>query len=145
MLYFAYGSNMDPVQMAKRCPGATPLGPARLADHRLTFTWDSARWGGGVGHVEAAPGEQCWGVLWDLTDAHLASLDRYEQVSQEVYRRERMMVEADDGPVEAWIYLSNDGRFRAPSRRYVKALVRGATHFGFPPEEVARISAVLHR
>jgi hypothetical protein len=34
MYYFAYGSNLDPAQMARRCPGATLVGPAQLANHR---------------------------------------------------------------------------------------------------------------
>ena len=38
MFYFAYGSNMDPVQMEERCPGAVALGAAHLPGWRLTFT-----------------------------------------------------------------------------------------------------------
>ena len=34
-LYFAYGSNMNPARMAKRCPGAIALGGAVLLNHRL--------------------------------------------------------------------------------------------------------------
>ena len=34
-LYFAYGSNMNPSRMAKRCPGAIALGGAVLLNHRL--------------------------------------------------------------------------------------------------------------
>ena len=34
-LYFAYGSNMNPARMAKRCPGAIDLGGAVLRNHRV--------------------------------------------------------------------------------------------------------------
>jgi len=34
MLYFAYGSNLDPVQMGERCPGAHVVGLAALREHR---------------------------------------------------------------------------------------------------------------
>ena len=44
VLYFAYGSNLDPEQMASRCPSARVAFLARLADHRLDFTYFSTRW-----------------------------------------------------------------------------------------------------
>ncbi|MBT6103168.1 MAG: gamma-glutamylcyclotransferase, partial [Verrucomicrobia bacterium] len=31
-IYFAYGSNMCPEQMARRCPGGQALGQAELRD-----------------------------------------------------------------------------------------------------------------
>lgn len=37
MLYFAYGSNMDPAQIMERCPEATLVGLGYLADHGLCF------------------------------------------------------------------------------------------------------------
>ena len=37
MLIFAYGSNMDPVQMRQRCPGAETVGSGVLRDHRLVL------------------------------------------------------------------------------------------------------------
>ena len=36
-LYFAYGSNMDLLQMDYRCPAAEVIGNVRLVDYRLTF------------------------------------------------------------------------------------------------------------
>jgi hypothetical protein len=38
VLYFAYGSNLDEVQMRRRCPQAVLVGPARLLGHRLVFS-----------------------------------------------------------------------------------------------------------
>jgi gamma-glutamylcyclotransferase (GGCT)/AIG2-like uncharacterized protein YtfP len=139
--YFAYGSNMDPRQMVRRCPGAVPLGKARLADHRLTFTYDSAMWGGGVGHVEHAPGAETWGVLWDLTDEHVAALDDYEGIDAGIYRRETVTVEHDGDAVEALIYVSNDGRFKRPSPKYIRALVHGARAHGIDEAYVATIES----
>ena len=39
-LYFAYGANMDVAAMATRCPGAKPVGTARLPRHRFIITGD---------------------------------------------------------------------------------------------------------
>ena len=38
MLYFAYGSNLNPPQMRRRCPGAQPEGRALLTNWRLILT-----------------------------------------------------------------------------------------------------------
>ena len=42
-LYFAYGSNLNLDQMARRCPDAEPVGRVRLDGYRLAFR----RTGGG--------------------------------------------------------------------------------------------------
>src|SRR5436309_7522291 len=47
MLYFAYGSNLDPEQMSARCPSHRVIGLAELKEHRLVFPLFSPRWGGG--------------------------------------------------------------------------------------------------
>lgn len=145
MLYFAYGSNMDPQQMARRCPGSRSLGKALLPGYRLTFTWDSVRWGGGVGHVVADPASEVWGVLWDLTQEHLDALDVYEQVADGVYIRGAVTVRHDEREREALIYLATDVRDRKPSRRYLRALVRGALAHDFPPAYVEGLRVVRDR
>src|SRR5688572_354821 len=78
MLYFAYASNLDPKQMQERCPGHVVVGLAALHDHRLTFPRFSEKWGGGTASLVHAHGKQVWGVVYDVTDAHLAVLDSHE-------------------------------------------------------------------
>ena len=51
-LYFAYGANMERAAMAKRCPGAQPLGPALLRGWRYVIAQ-------GYGSVAPAPGSAC--------------------------------------------------------------------------------------
>ena len=145
MLYFAYGSNMDPRQMARRCPGATSLGCARLADHALTFTWDSQKWRGGVGHIEPSAGAEVWGVLWDVSDRNLKRLDRYELVDKGVYARRPVKVDHDGEIVEALAYFATADGYTKPSRRYMSALIRGAQAHGLPGTYIERLRAVETR
>jgi len=140
--YFAYGSNMDPLQMEKRCPGAVVLGPARLDEHRLTFVWDSPGWGGGVATVEPAAEDHVWGVLWKLTDEHVRALDNYEGIAQGVYTREQADVELAGEIVDAMIYRATDTRYKAPSARYMSAIIRGAMAFAVPDDYVERLRAL---
>ena len=48
MLYFAFGSNLDPDQMRARCPAHQVVGMAVLRDHKLIFpifsTTGAAAW-----------------------------------------------------------------------------------------------------
>lgn len=144
MRYFAYGSNMDPRQMAGRCPGAIALGVARLDGHRLAFRWDSPGWGGGVADVEEASGEEVWGVLWELSAAHEATLDRYEGVDADVYRKRAVLVEQDERVVRAFLYVMLPGRApKPPSGRYVRALVRGAGAHGLPERYIRTLRSFL--
>ncbi len=78
VLYFAYGSNLDPEQMASRCPSARAAFPAQLADHRLDFTYFSTRWSGGSADVVRHFGESVWGIVYELDPADLPRLDRFE-------------------------------------------------------------------
>lgn len=142
MLYFAYGSNMDPVQMAERCPGARALGPARLAGHRLSFTRDSPAWGGGVASIEPAPRDEVWGVLWDITTPDEHRLDEYEGVDIGAYRKDTVEVEHAGRRERALVYVANPRGAKAPSKRYVAALVRGAEAHGVPPAYVERLRAL---
>lgn len=61
-LYFAYGSNINLNQMARRCPGAEVIGPATLNGYRLAFRAQS-----GVATIIPAPTKQVKGLLWRLT------------------------------------------------------------------------------
>jgi gamma-glutamylcyclotransferase (GGCT)/AIG2-like uncharacterized protein YtfP len=143
VLYFAYGSNMDLRQMARRCRGARPVGPALLRDHKLTFTWDSHFWEGGVGHVEPSEGGLVWGVLWDCTPEHIAALDAYERVDDGVYVRANVIVEHDGTTTEALVYLANDTGYKAPSKRYLRTLVRGARANRLPVDYVAELESLF--
>ena len=82
MLYLAYGSNMSPEQMERRCPGAYLVGAVVLDGYRLTFAGWSGTWQGGVATIERAPGEQVAGAVFEINAEHLASLDRFQTVGQ---------------------------------------------------------------
>jgi gamma-glutamylcyclotransferase (GGCT)/AIG2-like uncharacterized protein YtfP len=151
MLYFAYGSNLDPVQMTSRCPSHKIVGLAELKDHRLVFPLYSQRWGGGVASVHPAHGASVWGMLYDLDDADLATLDGFEGFrsagdQHNIYDRDARVVElarADDDSfprrVRAAIYVARPANPSRPSPRYLDAIVRGARHHRLPDEYVSKL------
>ena len=94
-LYFAYGSNMNPARMAKRCPGAIDLGGAVLRNHRVVERL--------YADIDFAEGAEMQGALYVITEEHLRRLDRFEGYPS-VYRRIWVDVEFEDSVYQAVTY-----------------------------------------
>ena len=69
-LYAAYGSNMDPAQMLRRCPSSPHTGTGWIRGWRLTFGAEEYGWEGALATLvpddDAAAG--VFVALYDLTD-----------------------------------------------------------------------------
>ncbi len=123
--YFAYGSNLCVQQMARRCPNAINPRPATLADHDWLINER------GVATVEPFDGSQVHGVVWQLDDHDLATLDSAEGVPVR-YRRDRLTVHTDAGPAEAWVYIDHRVDPGPPRPGYLERIIAGALHHGLP-------------
>src|SRR5205085_1533565 len=99
-IYFAYGSNMDPLHMSKRVPGAQAIGPGRLEGFRLVFNVYSSDWDGGAANLELDERAHAWGVLWDVPAEQESGLDAY-QGHPTFFRREEVAVLGPPGRVIA--------------------------------------------
>jgi gamma-glutamylcyclotransferase len=153
MLYFAYGSNLSTAQMRERAPGHRVVGLAALRDHRVEFPRYSPRWAGGVLSVKPHRGDTVWGIVYDVTEPDLASLDQHEGFRADgdqhnVYDRPIVTVELtrpDDGSVprrlRVWMYVARPSNPSPPSRRYLERVVGGAREHALPEDYVARLSA----
>lgn len=126
---FAFGSNLCPTQMGRRCPGAEPLGRATLPQHRLAFVGYSASWQGGVATPEKATGESLEGALWMIPGSTLRVLDGYEGVPF-AYERDRTEVLLDGVPFDAWVYRSLAPWANPPSITYARRILEGARYHG---------------
>lgn len=133
-LYFAYGSNLDPTQMERRCPGAVARGVAVLNG------WGFRIGERGVATIVARPDESTWGGLWAVTDAHLDALDRAEGVAIGLYRRAIVDLTTEEGPVEAIAYIEDFTSSGAARPGYLELICRGAEWFGLPATYRASLS-----
>jgi gamma-glutamylcyclotransferase (GGCT)/AIG2-like uncharacterized protein YtfP len=133
-LTFAYGSNLSREQMSVRCPSGNVIGVGTLRDHRLTFNRYSSGWTGGVADVVPSPGDEVWGIVWELSDRDFASLDAYEDVP-DGYRRSELEIGLREGGVRlAWVYtVVRKSPFTAPSREYLEIIRDAARELDFPP------------
>jgi gamma-glutamylcyclotransferase (GGCT)/AIG2-like uncharacterized protein YtfP len=149
-LYFAYGSNLEPVQMAARCPGHRVVGRAVLPDHALGFRGFGRDWAGAVATIEPRAGSRVHGVVFAITAAHYAALDAYEGydgpgAASNLYDRVAVVVEMEDGrrlPVETYAMRPGQEPAGAPSALYRDAIVAGMRHHGLPAGAIAALEAV---
>jgi gamma-glutamylcyclotransferase len=124
ILYAAYGSNLLHAQMALRCPGARVAGAALLRGWRLVLRRFAL--------VEPDPAAACPVGLWQVTECHLAALDRFE--GPHCYRRDLLpLPEPVAGARAAWIYHEILHRPGPPPAEYIGRLRAGYADFGFDP------------
>jgi hypothetical protein len=99
--YFAYGSNLDAEQIAKRTPFAKLVGRAVLKNYKLTFVTYNYSWRGGVANVEPSEGDVVYGLLWHFTDDMLTKMDRFEGHPTTYKRHEVDVQQVTSGEIAA--------------------------------------------
>jgi gamma-glutamylcyclotransferase (GGCT)/AIG2-like uncharacterized protein YtfP len=134
-IYAAYGSNMDPRQMAERAPHSPMAGTGWLDGWRLTFGGADLGWEGALATVVEDQGSHVFVVLYDLTDLDEHSLDAWEG-SLGVYDKIRVRVQTLDGNRLAWLYVLNAFEGGLPSARYLGIMADAAEAAGAPDDYV---------
>ena len=152
MLYFAYGSNMDPGQMRQRCPSARFVAVAKLPGHRLAFTRHAKDRGCGTCDGVPDPAQAIWGVVFDICEADLERLDESEgyapgrAVDANSYFREQRPVYRDgdeNQPLQVWLYFANrEPNPPLPNASYKKQLVDGARYWRLPQEYQTQLERI---
>lgn len=128
-LHFAYGSNMDAAAMARRCPRARLLGPARLAG------WRFALMPSGYATILPDPRRSVHGALWDIAIADMPALDRYERIDQGLYvKRSLRALRPPAGAVQALVYIGARPEQGAAPRGYFEEIIAAARALAPPAE-----------
>jgi gamma-glutamylcyclotransferase (GGCT)/AIG2-like uncharacterized protein YtfP len=151
MIYFAYGSNLDRLQMSARCPRARFIGSARLHDYRLTFPRRSQVRDSAVASVERSEGESVWGALYEVADEDVSRLDGREGYEPRrsdgdnfANRVPVTVIPADGGPIEAMTYVTNPKPDPGlPSADYLSILITGAIACSAAEEYIAMLASHL--
>jgi len=149
MYYFAYGSNLDLLQMQLRCPEAQFVSTAKLDGYRICFPRKSVIRDCAVISIEVAAGETVWGALYELDGTDIQRLDEREGYDKRrdraLNQRNRITVRvegADERAVVAEVYVAvptaNPG---PPSPQYVGYLVASAAECGLPKSHLVALAA----
>ncbi len=134
MLYAAYGSNLDPSQMAERCPHSPLRGTGWLTGWRLTFGGEG--WDGALPTVVEEIDSQVFVAIFDVTTGDESALDEWESATTELYRKVRLRVATLEGEQTAWVYVLNDFEGGTPSARTIGILADAADAAGAPSDYV---------
>lgn len=139
-VYFAYGSNLDRVQMRVRCPSAVVEARALLHGYAIAFGGWSARWGGAVASITPVHGARVEGLLYRIRYEDLDLLDRFEG-SPFAYQRITKMVSDEAGRrrrVQVYLQVRDFfGEPRYPAASYFKVILREYKRLGFRMEPLA--------
>jgi gamma-glutamylcyclotransferase (GGCT)/AIG2-like uncharacterized protein YtfP len=138
-LYAAYGSNMNPAQMAERCPHSPRRASGWIEDWRLAFGGEDIGWEGAMATVVEEAGERVFVVLYELSAADEASLDQWDGASLGYYRKAKVRVVTRDGDVLAWLYVLNAYEGGLPSARYLGIMADAAQVAGAPDDYVTAL------
>lgn len=139
--YFAYGSNLNLIQMKKHCPNAQVIGATILNNHRLIFN------GTVPGHSFLNIEEcECAFVpigIYRITKEDEKRLDRYEGYPT-LYLKKQITVPFDTQQITGLIYIMRQkGNEVIPSNFYYMTCHNGYIDFQFDPSilETALTSA----
>lgn len=125
-LYFAYGMNTNIDSMAIRCPNARDLGKAFLLDHKMVFKYHC--------DVIEQAGSDAPGVLWEITDDCLASLDVLEGYPT-YYQRKWSTVLHNGQRVNTLVYyMPGDDLPGMPAKHYYDMVLQGYKEHGISEE-----------
>ena len=134
---FAYGSNLDLIQMKIRCPKSKLISKGSLSNNRLDFNRYSSGWGGGVADVIPVKGSEVWGLVFELSDTDMDSLDFYEGCYKDrpsLYERSKVVINTPKGPIpDVWLYtVVEKQKFEAPTAKYLGIIKMAAARWNFP-------------
>ncbi len=138
-VYAAYGSNMEPGQMALRAPHSPLRGTGWLDGWRLTFGGEDRGWEGPLATLVEDAGHQVFVALYDVTEQDAVSMDRWEAADLALFRKLRVRVHTLDGDVLAWLYVLDDYEGGLPSARYLGLIADAAEAAGAPDDYVAEL------
>ena len=138
MLYFSYGSFLDSENLKKHAPHGKYVKRAVLLNYEVQFNFLSKTYDGGVTGVEPVHGKRALGVLYDVPQYEMETLDIVEGVPSGIYYRQTVTVVDEDGKEHrAETYRTTDpkGPF-TPTKRYLSLMISGAKEHGLDPDYI---------
>ncbi|WP_433780384.1 gamma-glutamylcyclotransferase family protein [Flavobacterium anhuiense] len=127
MYYFAYGSNMDEERMKKRCVVFTTRKFGVLKGYRLVFNKKASAGDFTYANIEIDENDIVEGVLYQISEAGIASLDKFEGYPKNYYK-ENIDIQTGDETVSAIVYIANKDKIANnlfPKKEYLSHILAG--------------------
>ena len=137
-LYFAYGSNMNQIQMRLRCPNSEAIASATLKGYRLAI---NSR---GVATIVPDKDSLVKGVVWKISKTDESLLDIFEGVKSGFYKKKSMEIRFANSSVKALIYIDLNSQVGAPRKDYLERIINGAKHFGLGEKYISNLERLAY-
>lgn len=146
-LLFAYGANMHPEQIRKRCSSPVRIGTAFLPDYRIGFYGHSEEWDGALETAIEADGCKLWGVVYGLSAMDWERLDLWQGARFDgtgmYFHYPVQIYDAQGILYEARMYKKDVlGEPRRPSNRYLEHILHGAQQNQLPQQYTESLLAL---
>jgi gamma-glutamylcyclotransferase (GGCT)/AIG2-like uncharacterized protein YtfP len=140
-LYAAYGGNMDPAQMAIRCPHSPQRGTGWLEGWRLTFGGEEMGWEGALTTLVEDEAGQVFVALYEMAEIDERTLDQWDGATLGYYEKIKVRVRTEEGGVLAWLYVLTGYEGGLPSARHLGIIADAAEKAGAPVDYVTSLRA----
>lgn len=147
---YIYCEWLDSSLVKKWIPDARLVTTALCPDHKVSFVSyeddNGEKFEGGCCLTDA-PGEDLYGVVWQVSEEALLSLDKLVKVNEGKYTREYRAVKGSNGVAYATVShsIKNPAGVSLPSEAYLSHMVNGAKEFDFPAEYIEKLEKLGHK
>jgi gamma-glutamylcyclotransferase (GGCT)/AIG2-like uncharacterized protein YtfP len=134
MFYFAYGSNMNWLQMQRRCLSSRFVCTAHLPGYRFAIARHSRLRDCGTANIFPEPGGKVWGIVYEVSENDMVVMDGFE----DGYSRQKHLVyNLDYNPsvFEAVVYTApKEIAVPLPNAEYKRLMLEGARFWRLPDD-----------
>ena len=121
MLYFAYGSNLNHIQMKDRCSGAKYIKKHTLNGYKLCFSHKTNHSVYGHANIFKNKKSEVDGALWNITKKDEKELDGYEGVDYNYYQKEYFTLKGK----KVLVYIQKKYYLQKPNSTYLHTIIQG--------------------
>tara|TARA_Y100001970_G_C14183113_1_gene830955 strand:+ start:1451 stop:1915 length:465 start_codon:yes stop_codon:yes gene_type:complete len=121
MLYFAYGSNLNHKQMARRCPNSKYLKKYLLKGYKLSFSHKTNYTTYGHANIIKNNNSLVQGALWNISKKDEKNLDYYEGIDYNYYYKDYFKINSK----KVLVYKQKIYFLKKPNKTYLNTIIEG--------------------
>ena len=128
--YFAYGSNLNLIQMKKRCPDFKKIGSSILDDYKLLFRKHHKN-GNAYLTIEKAKDKVVPIGIYEISEKDEATLDKREGIKEHCYKKEYLECDFNGNKIKGLVYIMENTAKAVPPQEYYEKVKQGYYDFNF--------------
>lgn len=138
--YFAYGSNLDPIQMKDRVGEWISSERVHAEGYKRVFNVKSRRWGGWAANLKKTDSitDKSYGVVYEITKQQLDTMTGWEGDMEPT----SISVKTENGQelkdVKAYIWQKEEPSHEPPAD-YKNSIITGLEKHGYGPEVIKKV------